>query len=213
MGVRIIYWAIPPQSGLYRSLQEDVALNTLMSFLISYGRELYQPSVSSMSDMQESIASLLEYNPSALGSKPAQSVNSFFSILEKTCADYPSIEKRVVALEKCSLAIETNLQQALEKKRPGTATKMVSKIMWGDGILHPNWRRPGQNPPVGESALGLISPSIVKEGASVMAQWSSQQLFPNVSSQDSWHQDQYQRWQRVYLAAAGREEAFILGVS
>ena len=182
MGVRIIYWAIPPQSGLYRSLQEDVALNTLMSFLISYGRELYQPSVSSMSDMQESIASLLEYNPSALGSKPAQSVNSFFSILEKTCADYPSIEKRVVALEKCSLAIETNLQQALEKKRPGTA-------------------------------LGLISPSIVKEGASVMAQWSSQQLFPNVSSQDSWHQDQYQRWQRVYLAAAGREEAFILGVS
>lgn len=218
MSVRIIYSAIPPQSDLYACLREDLTFNTLMCFLMSSGHELYRFSGFASEDftsedIKESLASLLKYNPSVLGPEPEQSIDSFFAILEKTRADYPSLEERVVALEKCASEIEGKLQQALKKTHAETSAKMVSQMMWGDGILHPTWSQPGRKAPVGESVLGLISPSTVRKGALALAPLDVQQLFPDLEGRDSWYQAHYERWQRVYLAAAEHGEAFILGFS
>lgn len=215
MGVCVRYWAIPPYSELYASLQRDLTFNTLMSLLITYGRELYRPSDFFLQELEETIDYFLEVKPSALGPNPKQSVDAFLSLLERTRIEYPLIETRVTMIEKSASDIQEKLWQALERANVENAAEIVARTMWADGSIRaPHTLRLDQEPSVGSSKLGLISSAAVKKGASVLSNYSSQQLFPEVTeSRNSWHRQNYERWKEVYLAVAKCEEAFIIEVS
>ena len=213
MGVCVHYFAMPPQSDLYKHLEKDIAFNSLMFDLMSYGRLLYRFSDIGPDEAQEIIEDWLERYQSVLGSQPEHTIDMFFSEVEKTRIKYPGIDKRVVMLEKSSFAIEESLSQILEKQQ-GTPTDLAARIMWGNGYIHPTaGNQSGQVHPVGEDFIGLVLPSIVKEGAKVLTQLDALSLFPDGDGREGWYRENYTSWRSVYLEAAENGESLLVVVS
>ncbi|MEO0648637.1 MAG: hypothetical protein AAFZ17_21195 [Cyanobacteria bacterium J06650_10] len=214
MGVCIHYFAIPTQSTLYTQISEDLGANALTFALGTNGLFRYQ-----LDDMlffpgekEEVINSLITQCRPVLGIQPRKKVDQFLAELERTRTEYPGIEKRVAMIEKCSLEIENKLRLILEKKQISDA-RLIDHIMWGDASLHPTLSKSSQVRQPGEEVLDLITPTMVQEGARVLASLDLKIVFPDEDHQSSWYQENYARWRNAYLAVAEHREAIIVCIS
>lgn len=136
----------------------------------------------------------------------------FFAELAHARANFPGVEQRTAMLEKCDDRIKNRLTKALTEDYINPA-RMVYKIMMGDRILYLDSSDEDQSNDFFGDTIGLISPSIVQEGAAILEQIELQDLFPRGENLDDWDRDNYRKWRQTYLAAAEHQEALLVGRS
>jgi hypothetical protein len=212
MSTSVHYLAIPPESDLYRCLQEEPACNAIMFHLLPYSHDLYHFFDIGEMEVEETIEDILSRYRSLLGEKPMLKIDAFFAELERTRTNYPGIEHRSAMLEKCDTDIQSRLTKILAKKHEDAAS-LAQKIVQGDGVLHPDLRQPGQTRQPWEDIIGLVSPPTVQEGAIILEKLKPRDLFPLHQNLDSWYRDNYRRWQKAYIAAAENNEALLIRIS
>lgn len=86
----------------------------------------------------------------------------------------------------------------------GDASDFIEKLMFGDRLLAPHlllellrW-----------SQLGLVSVSIVREGAAAFPPIEPAILFP-----DERHRENFNRWRQLYLETDGKSEVIVVGIT
>lgn len=211
MSSSIHYWAIPPESALYKCLQEDAGYNTVMFYLLPYSADLYDFRALGPTEAEEIIEDTLERSQPLLGENPSLKIDAFFAEISKIRVNHPGIEHRRAMLEQCDTAIRCSLIQALEQEYED-ATELVKEIMHGDGVLHPDLRQPGRRKQPWEDTIGLISAPLVRRGADILKAIPPSILFPSNQDMDRWYRENYQRWQKAYIAAAENKECLLVRV-
>ena len=208
MSVCVHYWAIPPQSRLYQRLQQDSAFNTLMASLFPYGCGIYRLFEIEPEEVEEIIDAVIQRHRAVLGSntKARCRIAEVRAELERTCVEFPGIEKRAYMVEKCSSDIEQRLLQALRNDHPDAA-ELTSKMLFGDKLLAPHLRKPG------EDILGLASLSLVQEAAGILGRLRPKYLFPSSEGWEKWCRENYTKWRKMYLETAEHGEEILIGVS
>ncbi len=151
---------------------------------------------------------MVQRHRAALGPEPEarRRIAEFRAEVERTRAEFPGIERRTAMLEKCSSDIEEHLTRALQNVRTDAA-ELARKIMFGDKLLAPPLRQPGEDP------LGLVSLPVVREGAAALERLRPEELFPSGDGWREWCRDNYRRWRQAYLEAAEHAEELLVGVS
>jgi hypothetical protein len=201
------YWAIPLQSRLYARLQEDYVFCTLMEYLFPYGCGIYRFFEIDPEEVEETVEDLVQFHAAALGpeTEARRRIAEFRAELERTCADFPGIENRHGMLEKRIQEFKERLIREFNRVRPDGA-ELADKVLFGDGSLAPRLRRP-------ENDLGLMSPPVVREGAGILERLRREELFAPDEGWEWWLRENYEPWRRLYLEAAERAEALIVGAS
>jgi hypothetical protein len=163
MGVCVHYWAIPPNSRLYARLREDRGFNVLMASLFPYGCGVYHLCEMEPEEVEGILDDIIESHEAVLGpeTEARQRIMELLAELERTCAEFPGIERRRSMIEKRSSDIEERLTQAFQNFRTDAA-ELVSRITFGDKLLAADLRQPG------EDINGLVSLPVVREGAAAL---------------------------------------------
>jgi len=208
MSVCIHYWAIPPQSTLYARLQEDRVFNVLMASFFTHDCGIYTFADLDPKEVEKVQEHITERNRAALGPKREARgrIGEFLAEVERTRIGFPGIERRTAMLEKCGPEIEEHLTDALRTGR-ADAAELTQKLIFGDKLLAPHLRKKG------EDILGLVSQSLVREGATILQRLKPEALFPSEEDWAEWCRDNYSDLREAYLAAAGHGEEILVGVS
>ncbi len=209
MSVSIHFWALAPASPLFQRLQHDKAFVTLMAALFPYGRGVFFFFGELSPDERESILERLTLERcSRLGPEPEarRSIEEFRQELERTRAAYPGVEHRRCSLEYTCFLIEKRLAEALKPAQSG-AEKLVRNLIYGGVVLGKSEAKDIESIIQDQgNTVGVVSPTLVQEGAQVLWGPGAETLFASV-----WQLEDFQGWRRLYRAAAAEGEALLVG--
>jgi hypothetical protein len=205
MGVSIRYQAFPPQSIFYARLLKERAFQVLLHTLSPHGCGIFLFHKLDPEEIDEILEWVIEEHQDALGPEPQarEWVKDFLNELDRVRETFPGIERRSVLLEKCLDEVEQRLIQHFAKMQSANATEMVNKLLFGDQEVPPP-----PHPYV--AALGLVSLSLVREGARELERTQPESLFPKGDASAEWCLGQFERWRQLYLDAAERGEVILI---
>ncbi|HEY9616873.1 MAG TPA: hypothetical protein V6C64_08535 [Microcoleaceae cyanobacterium] len=161
MGVSIRYNAIPPESPLYRRIQQDKPSCILLVSLFPYGNGIFNLFEIDPEEVYELFTDVIEEHHDTFGSEVEvdRIIAEFQSEIRRTRQAHPGIEDRTASLEKTSVEIEECLLQELSRQQIPNSHEVVQRLIFGDQDLPPNL--------LPEESFGLISREAVREGASI----------------------------------------------
>lgn len=204
----VLYNAIPPQSTLYKRLQQEKAFNTLMVYLFPYGNGVFRFFEIEHNEVEEILEWMIESRQDTLGSESEARywINEFQSELERTRNLYPGIEDRAALLEKSADEIEKRLVQELSRRQGKDATELVKRLMFGDQTFTPHFVTP-----IEYESLELVSLPLVQEGAIILREVEPEMLFIRDEGWQEWCMEQYEWLRELYLEAAENQEEILIG--
>jgi hypothetical protein len=208
MGTSILYSAIPPTSAFYKRIQTERALATFVATLFPYGGGIFRFFEINPTEANEILDGVIEKYQDIFGTtlEADMWVGEFRDELRRTRKAYPGIEDRSTSLEKAGSKIEKQLVQALARIQSKDVSETVGQLIFGNCEFAPDLL------PAGYS-LGLVTASVVQEGAELLQCITPNTLFTEAEDPDRWYRKQFEWWKKLYLAVAERDEEIIVAVA
>lgn len=201
MGTSLHYWSIPPESNLFKRLQNERPFASLMANLFSYGNGVFSFFDDIDPEEQEEILEgLVDGNEVKI-----ETLQDFRRELDRTRSSNPGVEKRTTNLEKTSHLIEDRLLQELQPRHGEKAKGLVWKLLFGDQVFGKDLDLSN------EEILGFVSSLFVKEGAEILNQIKPESLFKKDGGWEEYHLKSYARWRQLYLDASQNNEVIFVG--
>jgi hypothetical protein len=204
MGVSMVYQTIPPQSALFRSVQENAAYHALLAWFYPLGMfSLITPLDSEPAE--EMIEETLESCEDLFGPEPQgrKVIDEFRNILEQTRSSYPGIETRQVTLQKSQREIRRRLPALVQDTEE--TNKLLDELIYGERKLAPHFAIDGMD------TLWMITSGKAGEGVNALSAITPEMLFPGTGDGEDYCRESFSKWKALLDEASSRTEWILVG--
>jgi hypothetical protein len=220
MGLCFRFQSLPESSSLYRGLMIDRRMALLFARLFLDGCGPLARRTLAMDDLSDVLDNLVEFS-GAFGSRAQaeETARGLFQSIGRAISKHPGLEERQVFLEKSHWRIRNRLLEVvrLGSRRAKSDAKLMDRVMYGRHydfsdptpllplVMPASADRRGREQ---DGPLSVLSSSDVREGAAFLGENPPEAVCPGPYALD---REDYSRLRGLFLEAAERDEAVIIG--
>jgi hypothetical protein len=204
MGISMMYQALPDQTTLFERLRSDRKICTLFTKLYPYGNGIFYMGELNEEGLDEILDWIAEEQPFSSRMEVDRVMHELRTELERTKALHPGVAERTGYLEKTQDRIQEQLSQELKRKELDAALVLMEQLLNGSEALASEFFDEH------DDQLYLVPSKIVKEGAEVLREIESTNLFGGEGNSEQHYWEDFERWKAFYLEASDNEEAVLV---
>ena len=206
MSVYVFCQALSETSALFKRMQTDARIYALYVALLPLGNGPFHPSEFDPDELADTLDHLEQTEPALFTTSQAvtQTLDELKREIREACKRYPGVELRACFLDKTYEEIYERLSGRLTVDQEESLPSVLPLLFSGD---------PQSITPIGmdesNGRLGVVSAALVHQAASVLQGLPPEELFDPEA--EDWLVEDYGSWRTVYLEAAMRDEAIVIG--